>query len=187
MGRIRCFFLEPVDYARRSLRRFQFSTEGVPCPEAPGYHNASVDLGDEPYAETNAGRGLLPTEEEKRDPRWPTVCACGHVFTPAEQWQVNLERLYRRPDTGELTTLREAPPGAMWDAYWMGDSFRGRDGRCLVVKTPAGEWCVDGPSNGGGRWARTDDLSNLTVRPSIAIGEPVRYHAFLTDGFLEDC
>lgn len=53
--------------------------------------------------------------------------------------------LYRRGDTGELTTLGAAPAGAMWDAHWMASECRtGPDGITLCVKLPNGStWSVD--------------------------------------------
>jgi hypothetical protein len=59
------------------------------------------------------------------------------------------EPLYRRSDSGELTTLRDAPVGAMWDATWFNHdpAYTGADGICLVVRTPGGTWMVDsGPT-----------------------------------------
>jgi len=47
---------------------------------------------------------------------------------------------------GERFTLRDAPPGAMWDATWMqADQRTGPDGITLVVRLPNGsDWMVDG-------------------------------------------
>jgi hypothetical protein len=66
----------------------------------------------------------------------------------------------------------------------MGQSWRGPDGRCLVLKTPAGDWVIDGPASGGGRWERTGVPPLITARPSILI--PGQYHGWLTAGVLSD-
>jgi hypothetical protein len=53
------------------------------------------------------------------------------------------ERLYAFPG-GVTGALREAPVGAMWDASWNPAEWKGEDGISLMVKTPGGEWFVDG-------------------------------------------
>jgi hypothetical protein len=101
---------------------------------------------------------------------------------------------YRRTDTGETFVLGQAPVGAMYFADWL--HGRGPDGHCLIVVTPHGPWNVDGgfqwPS--AGKWTRTGEPPRVTARPSIGQGgkgpnggPPWSYHAFLTDGALEDC
>jgi hypothetical protein len=93
--------------------------------------------------------------------------------------------------------VRDAPVGAMWDAYW----FRGEkhesglaydrnpDGLVLVVMTPGGTWMIDGPSfvnrNESGNWSRTGIAPNITVTPSIHI--PGKYHGRLIAGELVEC
>jgi len=82
------------------------------------------------------------------DPRWPKKCEhCDYVFAEEDPWQLFTDRIYRRLDTGEETTLRDAPVGACWNASWLteidGPWFRGPDGRCLYVRTPGGDWCPD--------------------------------------------
>lgn len=86
------------------------------------------------------------------------------------------------------TTLSEAPVGAMWTADWY--DFKGPDGHCLVVRTPGGDWIVDGPSmnNDGSRgnpWQRSGEIPKVTANPSIHI--PGKYHGWLREGFLESC
>jgi hypothetical protein len=132
---------------------------------------------------------------EKNDPRWPTHCRCGAAFADDDQWQFNVTSLYRRADTGELHTLHVgatgAPAGAMWDARWYDDHHRGNhkpgDGYFVVLRTPAGDWMVDGrSSNGtGAGWLRTGVVPKISASPSIAIGAPVRMHGWLRDGVLE--
>lgn len=134
----------------------------------------------------------------KEDPRWPWQCRCGYKFTPDDIWQVFTNLIYKRKDTDELMTLQEAPPGAMWDADWMhdlneyyGSDHRGDrlgDGLVLVVKTPGGEWIIDGPSSDkpAKRWSRSGTPPHITVQGSIGIGSPQRYHGMLIEGVLRD-
>lgn len=195
-NRIQCFFLEPSNLAEASLRRFVYSNRAK-CPGKHGYHNASAVIADRVKWELEAnGCGDTPTPEMKKDPRWPTTCDCGYAFVDLDVWQCNTNRLFVRGDNGGLVTLHDAPDGAMWYADWLGDFARGPDGHTLVVRTPGGEWVVDAPSKGGGKWTRTGKVPKITATPSILIGE-VRntegkiiargYHGFLTDGALIEC
>lgn len=84
------------------------------------------------------------------------------------------EQLYYHLGTTRRAAVSPAPVGAMWDATWL--KTKGPDGRCLVVRTPGGDWQID-----GGVWQRTGAAPLLTVTPSYAAGD---YEAFLTDGHL---
>lgn len=180
MGNVECFFLRPVAQANESLRRYS----DAKCPTDMGYHNASVDLGVVPY-ELNEWMGSGGDNLSHDDPRWPKVCPCGYVFQPEDHWQHNLTRLLTS-DSGLLTTLDAAPVGAMWYANWYPVPWLGPDGKCLVVKTPGGDWIVDGPSsNGGTPWTRTGTVPKVTASPSIHF--PGRYHGWLRDGILTEC
>lgn len=170
---IQCFLLEPTDRARRSLRR---------CHDFAGageYHSEEVDIG-ECAADEHAGvASCFP--EFKDDPRWPSRCGkCGHLFSEIERSYVDVRPIWRRADTGELTTLDEAPPGAIWffDEY-------------LMVATPGGHWNVDMKSRNGGGWTRHGTPPNVTVSPSILIGKNAagdwEYHGWLRDGKLIEC
>ena len=127
------------------------------------------------------------------DPRWPTVCdGCDYVFAPTDAWQLFTDHEYQREGGQDRYALRDAPVGAMWVADW----YRGfgspehekrGGGPHLIVKTPAGDWDIDAPSRNGSGWTRTGTPPKVTARPSIGIGNPFVYHAFLTDGILEDC
>lgn len=76
-----------------------------------------------------------------------------------------------------------APAGAMY--------FTRSGG--LVVRTPGGDWHVDGPSKNGGRWTRSGEPPNVTANPSILQQNPSvycgtrEYHGFLRNGVLEEC
>jgi len=83
-------------------------------------------------------------------------------------------------------TLRDCPPGAMYDAFWYPE--KGPDGRALCVSLPPGGgmdfWHVDGPSKGGGGWTRSGEPPFVTANPSILTP---RFHGFLRNGWLESC
>lgn len=184
----RCFLIEPAGVVRWGLRRYTNSASPSPCATSPGdwgSHNAVADGGEEPAVLDEHGYILNGTRDipSADDPRWPRQCACGYAFRPDDQSQKWVESLYRRLDTGELVTLREAPPGAMWDATWM-PGGRGPDGRSLCVKLPDGrEWWVDGPSANGPGWERRGEPPTISASPSIATPG---YHGWLVDGVLSD-
>ncbi len=218
MTKIQCFWIEPIAKAKESFRRYagaryvynedgsyklddrgrlQIDPNWAKCPGRRSYHNAETPLGVVPWPFEHGGSGLLPSDEERFDPRWPTKCeSCPYVFCGDDDWQHNFQQLYERSDTHELMALNDAPVGAMWDASWMGEPFRGPDGICLVVRTPGGDWTVDGNARGGGKWTRTGAPPTVTARPSILI-DPTRnddgkeldpgYHGWLTDGYLVEC
>lgn len=191
-SRIQCFFLEPSERAEESLRRYARGAAND-CPGPYSYHNAEVVIGEVhlPMSEWN-GSGDAG-ESMRDDPRWPTKCACGYEFTPDDHWQHNITRKHRRTDTGELHTLDGAPVGAMWYADYYkhpGHYDGGPDGHCLVVKTPGGDWIVDGPrSDGSPGWTRSGAPPLVTANPSILFPKPHGngYHAFLRAGWLEEC
>jgi hypothetical protein len=138
------------------------------------------------------------------DPRWPTHCdSCSEVLLDNAKYQIFAHTLYRGCPDGKLYTFREAPIGAMWDAKWMGEHFRGHDGIALVVKTPGGDWLVDGacsnctrPGEDHDCWVRHGDPRTGEVHVdkngdtcaagagSILLGN---YHGFLHHGYLTDC
>ena len=202
--RIKCFLLEELDPPRMRvwLRRYRSAGTGEKCPapENWGYHNAQTLIGEKAarHEERDFGSGTRRVivceygdeDAPKRDsPAWPSACACGYRFEDGDAWQVFSRELWRRADTGEVGTFEDFGPGAMWNAWWMisrpwdGEVGKhvGPDGRCLVVKTPGGEWTIDGPASNGPGWTRTGAAPRITARPSILAG---KYHGFLTDGEL---
>lgn len=191
-SKIKCFWMEPMKAARLSLRRYK-GHKGTPCEASGvGYHNAqNVALDQFPTTE-DRGSGLLEHPDYPRDhPQWPMACACGYVFEEGDHWQVNTRILYRASHDSKLYTLDDVPVGAMWDAWWF-DHHKGPDGKCLVVKTPGGEWMIDSKAQDGKGWTRNGEPPNLTVTPSIGIGaegkgQPWKYHGFLTYGYLVEC
>lgn len=185
MASIPCIFLEPSEFAEVSLRRFSFET----CSGRLGYHNASQVIGAVNYPHSDFdGEGRL--DHPRDDERWPKKCEhCSYEFSDSDMWQHFTLRLYRRDDHVTLvTTLSAAPVGSMWYADWY--PWKGPDGHCLVVKTPAGDWIVDGPSYTDGKesgppWSRTGAPPNVTANPSIHF--PGKYHGWLRDGLLIEC
>lgn len=197
MPDIKCFLLKPTGFAARSLRRY---AGGSKCLGPAGYHNAYAPLDvygplAQPQRSKTWSRTVSGDSHPHDDPRWPQQCECGYVFTQGDAWQVFVENEFARQDTGEVLTLRRAPPGAMWLADWMaghGSSIymKRRAGLPhLFVKTPAGEWDVDGPSSNGNGWSWDGDPPNVTARPSIGMqfeDGRWKYHAWLTAGVLEE-
>ena len=209
MKRVRCFFLEPTDQVEMLLRRYRSEHGDSPrpqatCPLEHGYHDASVVIGRvhaSACPELHDGRPVSGDVWPHDDPRWPARCACGYTFAAEDSWQFNPDRLYRRLDTGELMLLALAPRSAMSGADWMRDvkqreykgpgSWIGPDGLSLYVRTPGGDWFVDGPASNGQGWTREGKIPDITARPSILVPSakigPARYHGFLTAGWLEEC
>jgi hypothetical protein len=210
-------WLEPTDRVAVGLRRYRSSSSGgtgFTCET--GYHSALVFVGQAPavYRQTEDGRVLDSRAATPHDdPSWPAACGCGYTFTDADVWQDWQELIYRRADTGAEVTLRHrhptdaggpapAPPGAMWDAWWMPQSWRGPDGIALTVRLPNGrDWMVDAEASNCTRkgdrshkcWVRHGDPRTGTVHVdkdgdtcaagagSIQAGD---YHGFLQLGFL---
>jgi hypothetical protein len=134
------------------------------------------------------------------------------MLEPMPDEQSDNGRLWRRADTGEVTTINDAPAGAMWRATWylIEDSNPPRylfdwDNQFeppLMVKTPGGHWDLDSRASNCTRkddkthrcWCRHGVAPNITVDKqgdtcaagagSIQCGN---YHGFLRDGYLVDC
>ncbi len=193
MATVKCFLLTPTDRVRRALRRYVGGHEGGQCSVNPaGYHNAETPIEDGPAIIGADGCCRTePREWPRDDPRWPTHCICGYQFAEGDHWQLFYERVYVRSDTGEEVTLRNAPPGAIWEAPWMADVWKGHDGKCFYCMLPngAGEWCIDGPATNGPGWERTGEAPNFTCTPSIGrLDKDNRwmYHGWLRNGELVD-
>jgi hypothetical protein len=193
-SKIKCFFLEPTEYMQISLRRYKGAQDGQPlCNHTNSYHDANVVVVPmvERPKDQNTGRGLLEHPDYPRDdPRWPKECPCGFKFGDDAHWQVNERILFSSPEMNGLITIDDAPVGAMWDAWWY--DHKGPDGRCLVLRTPGGDWIIDYPCEGGKGWERTGEPPNITANPSIGIGmndqgQKWKYHGWLRDGYLVEC
>lgn len=192
---ILCFWLAKTDLFEFSLRRYSSATAERVCSGKYGYHNASVVIGQgnaDQAAKRHDGIPCCGNFFQHDDPRWPTKCEyCeDYTFTDDDEWQYNAHHLLVRVDTGEHFTQHNAPVGAMFDCDWLegADGYKRIDGITLMVKTPDGEWCVDGPSYSGGKvngpgWTRTGTVPKITASPSILM---TNYHGWLREGFLVD-
>lgn len=203
MNGIQCCFLEEVGRTRRSLRRYVSSANAHrhACPGPMGYHD-SMTLLD--VVEGNAAtRDHLVDDVIPRDhPLWPKACQCGYAFADGDEWQVFTESLWCRTDTGQVMTLREAPPGAMWWADWNTWDV-GPDGRCLMVRCPDGhDWTVDAEASNCTRkgdrshkcWCRHGEPPLVTVDKNgdtcgAGAGSILtpKWHGFLRGGVLVPC
>src|SRR5882724_2887198 len=123
---IRCFLLEPLARRRRWLMRR--SHEGLPCCSRNGEHRAKVEIEEAEFPIPAPAKPAEPEWKSHRDdPRWPIRCElCDYEFAEGDDRLVFFRRVYRDESGCELI-LDEAPPGAMWDAWWLGAEFRGRD------------------------------------------------------------
>ncbi|WP_316172391.1 hypothetical protein [Bradyrhizobium sp. SZCCHNRI2049] len=160
MTPIKIFWIEPIDRERRWLRRFQFGDKKS-CPKASYGCNAMFEIGEADILYTADGyiSGDARSMPPRDDPRWPRTCeACGCLFDEKDEYQLHGKQIYIRPDTGARFTLKDAPAGAVWDAWWWHHRERGKgpaplpgvgscvgpDGRSLVVKCPDGwDWMID--------------------------------------------
>jgi hypothetical protein len=161
---VKTFFIEPSERVTRRLRRYASdwdysvtpAVNRLPC-EVAEHHDVVSPVIDELIVPVPVG---YETDEritsgdcfQHADPRWPTHCTCGFEFREEDNWQLSVDRLYRRADTSEEMRLHEWPAGAMWFADWMliegSNHYRGPDGHSLVVRLPDGhDWNVDGGCN----------------------------------------
>lgn len=198
---IKIFYLTKLEKQKWWLRRY---ADG-PCPHnlsQYNYHNAEVFMGV--ISETSSPR------TSKEDDCWPKACSCGYIFKPTDSYQDFTRTLYKRSDTNEEMTLQEAPFGACWDEYWMTinrsfpNFYIGEDGRCLYVKTPGGDWCLDArasnctlPDDHTHKcWVRHGkpedgtlhvDKNGHTCGAGAGSIMMKNYHGFLHHGFLIEC
>jgi hypothetical protein len=146
-SRIQCFWLEPTQLGRSSLRRYErHSFDPMPPPSCPKnrmkYHDTSVVLGDIPYPFGTADSDPTPEEISHDDPRWPQACdVCGTQFRDEDNWQHNVHRLYSGAPDGKLYSLRDAPPSPIGrcssssSLQW--SSFRSRIGADRFRSVPS--------------------------------------------------
>jgi len=158
--RIKVIWFEPTDRERHFLRRYRNSSVHR-CNNTGSYCNAMTPLGDVDILWTADGC-IADREREKppiTDSRWPTRCeACGEAFGPDDPYQLFTRQIWVRPDTAQICTIDQFPPGACWDAWWYrrrrggedegrpsGSAYtNGPDGRTLIVRCPDGhDWMID--------------------------------------------
>jgi hypothetical protein len=193
---IQTFWTEATGRMVLGLRRFTFSDRPNPgdgrCPSYGFGHNSKTMIGEAPERRNERGnRESVSHHHYRGDSRWPLTCehCSSYSFTDDDQWQVWTEAIYRSMD-GREWPQRDLPPGALYDAWWLPDSYKGADGIHLAVTLPTrnSPWFADGPATGGGRWTRTGDPrnpANLSISPSIAAGDPNKpdhYHSWLGAG-----
>jgi hypothetical protein len=190
-----CFLVKAVEEQEAWLRRY---ADG-PCPLVPGdgsYHGAMTSIGRIELSYTKEGYidSTDPSLYEE-DERWPTTCECGYEFRVNDDPRQVMGRQLWENIAGERRMIdrpwrsKEHPPmwepGAMFDAFWLGDWAKGPDGLHLSVVLPPDNhiWHVDGPSTSGGRWSRSGTPPDITATPSILTP---KYHGFLQGGVLTD-
>lgn len=201
MSGTKCVFLTLSGKLQPSLR--VYFTGGGECPEIKnyGYHQACLFL---PLIEgTDSIVSSCQRDALEYKDKWPTTCKCEYLFDEEAERQYRAETLYFINGGPVLTTLHRAPVGAMWYSPWLEHEAHecGPDGKALVVKTPGGDWHIDGvcsnctkPNNKEHRcWVRHGVPPNITVDKngntcsagagSISIG---KYHGFLRNGFLTE-
>lgn len=197
MKSIKCFFIEPIEGIQLKLRRYTGTEK--PCPASEWGHEASELMG-------YFGSDHVPTYTDDAS-EWPTKCQrCDYVFTDDDVRQHFKSALYRRQDTGAITTLNDAEAGAMYYADWMlidgSNHNRGPDGKCLCVVTPGGIWMVDSRASNCTRpddnehrcWVRhgtppyvhVDKNGNTCAAGAGSIMQG-SYHGFLHHGHLKEC
>lgn len=218
MEKIKVFFLDPTDRQKLRLRRYSHPRK---CAKDGWGCDASVEFGecDIRYREEKDGQFTIMSSDDLKpsnaDPRWPTACLkCGQPFEEGDERQLFTEQIYTRSDTGDRTTLRAAPPGACWNAWWISDRrkdgpkgcgyFVGPDGRCLVIRCPDGhDWMIDSRcsnctlpnDNEHWCWVRTGrpedgtlhvDKNGKTCAAGAGSIQTKNWHGFLHNGFLHE-
>lgn len=201
---IKCFWLEPIDREKRYLRRY---SSGSTCPGPMSYHDAMIFLDEalEILGPDGCWKDSGQTSADfKEHPLWPTHCVCGYEFQPKDERQLFSQHLYRRTDTGEEMTLRDASDGAMWEATWYSGvpSWCGDDGRAIICRVPCKhDWHIDGvcsnctrPNEAHHCWVRHGEPPNLTVDKNgntCAAGAgsilTPTWHGYLRNGELISC
>lgn len=202
MSGIRCFLIEPTEQCRVWLRRYVTGACAISA-FGPNTHQAKVLHGD--VERLPSDDGILRIADDliaDDDPRWPNACGCGFEFSADVDKQVFHRGLYRRADTGEIMTIEDAPPGAIWDATWMHDSAQwcGADGKALMCKCPDGhDWHIDGLASNCTMpddkvhkcWVRhgtppdlTVDKGGNTCQAGAGSIQTPSWHGFLRNGYL---
>lgn len=200
---VKCFLVRETSRFRLSMRRY---THAEACPGKYGYHNAQskvletveIQKSADGYYRVDAVEGQWAST----DPRWPTACKCGYVFTERDSRQVFPDHVYV-DDAGVEYSSRKLPPGAMRFVDYMGESFKGPDGHALQVICPDGHpWLIDGPASNctfpkdrgafgvaHRCWVRhgtapliTVDKSGKTCSAGGGSIQTTGYHGFLRDG-----
>lgn len=193
---VRCFGVEPLPFAQRTLRRYQGLYQGTTCGPARRHEvNLVVDTVAHPLDVHRRVFAMGPLEGLDPQPTWPPRCsnpACpvegGYVFAPSDPGAVMLFRLGRRMDTDERVLFYDPPVGGVLDmtAHVPDPRHRGHDALSLVVKVPGGLWYIDAPhAILGGRWTRSGSLDAITTL-NVTQTEGTPYRWTIVDGVLRD-
>lgn len=165
---------------RLELRRYA----GGDCVTGWGYHNASVPFGE--AAEVVTPDGYLKALTAPADAPWPTTCDhCPYFFLSTDQWQCNQHSIYE--SAGQMWVDKDLPPGAIREAWWLGEADQGPDGKAYLMRLPGEarlDWSIYGYSTDEPRikWTVTGTLPAITVSPSVN-AEGV-WHGFINGGVL---
>jgi hypothetical protein len=205
MSRVKCFFYHPSVKVKRFFRRYALGT----CPGPYRSHNAEkfwdeieVPIPVGGYESDERVVCREPDDEQKNE--FPVKCDyCDFEFSEFDNFQINTERMYQCDETGEFHSIKDLPPGAMYYADWMPESYKGPDGHCLMVICPDGHpWTIDGRANNCTMpkdnehkcWVRHGSVPNITVDKNgktcgAGAGSILtpKYHGFLRNGYLEAC
>ncbi len=207
MTPIKVFWIEPTTTVACWLRRYRSGPCSAQGNHEYSYHNAMRRIED--AAAIIDANGYLDVQPilPRDDPRWPPACECGYVFDEGDNWQLFQDSIYRRPDTGDIFPLREAPVGACWDAFWISRRRKkgfmiGPDGRSLMVRLPGNhDWLIDGRCNNCTMpnddehkcWVRHGkpedgtlhvDKNGVTCAAGGGSIDTGKWHGFLHNGFL---
>lgn len=150
---MKVFLIEETDREKVYLRRYR-GGDAKPCAKSGHYCDGAFFVAEAAIKRTVDGCiAVRDDAPPASDPRWPLACdACGVPFAADDPRQLFGRTIYRRPDTGEEMLLKDAPPGAVWNAWWIAERRSARgcgymvgpDGRSLVVRLPDGsDWMID--------------------------------------------
>jgi hypothetical protein len=187
------YLIEPTTIVRRWWRSFSRPSRGNCAVHGSWGHDIWVpidelDIGGDPNSalpiQSDTNKHQLPHSAQL-----PIQCVCGHRFDKFDFSGIYQRRLYRAAHAAMqsigMFCLDEAPAGAVYFLDWQ-DVFKGPDGHCIAVMTPAGPWGIDMPDIYGQEWKRNPILHIgqdviLSVQPGVRIG---KYRGALEDGLL---
>lgn len=179
--KVKCFLLNESEQTKLFFRRYKQASS---CPDRKRGHEARVFWKEVTNYPGEPKEPLEITDEMKKRLKFPTTCSCGYEFDYEDEWQIFRQTLWENKELDLVTTLQDAPAGAMWKAWWYKDDD-------LFVKLPNGsDWNIDGEATNGKQWTRTGAPPNITVKPSIGIKDQNGgwdYHGKLQNGWLIEC
>lgn len=184
MEKIKCVYFKSTEFIRLDFRRYcskhNNGTESHPC-EIKGYHTQLLHWKDIRVEEAPQYKKLLDVLHKEGAERWPTHCDCGYAFEIDDYWQILKRPLFQNSETSELVTMDDIPVGGVWYHDTLKEIFFGPDKKCLIVRTPGGDWCPDSPDANCGMledklhkcWIRRGEPSKLSIdRNGILCSRP---------------